>query len=159
MSEIEFNPIEGSDIKLSTEIEVDEVYPFVYTVVKENFDMNFNSSAKLFSAQMFARGTNPYVESYTTVAMPVIVEDNTIIVNKTNGFKLPNNFPYLVSWVYCDNNQFNFHIGEKKISCTVGGLIFFPSWLENTKLTVEGRFDVELRHGCCNIPLEQMEIL
>ena len=41
MSEIEFNPIEGSDIKLSTEIEVDEVYPFVYTVVKENFDMNF----------------------------------------------------------------------------------------------------------------------
>ena len=96
MSEIEFNPIEGSDIKLSTEIEVDEVYPFVYTVVKENFDMNFNSSAKLFSAQMFARGTNPYVESYTTVAMPVILEDSTIIVNTTNGFKLPNKCPYFV---------------------------------------------------------------
>jgi 2,3,4,5-tetrahydropyridine-2-carboxylate N-succinyltransferase len=28
---------------------------------------------------MFVRGTNTYVQSYTKVAMPVVVEDNTVI--------------------------------------------------------------------------------
>ena len=62
--------------------------------------MNFKSSAKLFSAQMFVRGTNTYVQSYTKVAMPVLVEDNIIMVNKKDGYNLPINFPHLVSWVY-----------------------------------------------------------
>ena len=156
MSEIELNPIEESDIKLSVEAEIDEVYPFVYTIVKEDFGMNFRSSAKLFSLNMFSRGTNTYVQSYTRVAMPVVMEDNTIIVNKKDGYDLPINFPHLISWVYCDNNKFNFHIGEKKITCDVGGLIFYPSWLDNTRLTVEGRFDVEMQQGCCTIPLEHI---
>ena len=92
MSEIEFNPIEESDIKLSVEVEINEVYPFVYTIVKEDFETNFKNSARTFSQQMFVRGTNTYVQSYTKVAMPVVVEDNTIVVNKTEGFKLPINF-------------------------------------------------------------------
>ena len=153
---IELNPIEESNIKYSVEVDINEEYPFVYTIVKDNFDMNFKSSAKLFSLNMFARGTNTYVQSYTRVAMPVLVEDNTIIVNKKDGYDLPINFPHLISWVYCDNNKFNFHIGEKKITCDVGGLIFYPSWLENTRLTVEGRFDVEMQQGCCTIPLEHI---
>ena len=103
---------------------------------------------------MFVRGTNTYVQSYTKITMPVIIEDNTIIVNKKDGYQLPINFPYLISWVYCDNNKFNFHVNEKIIPCEKGGLIFYPSWLENTRLTVEGRFDVEIRQGCCNVPLE-----
>ena len=153
---IELNPIEESDIKYSVEVDINEEYPFVYTIVKDNFDMNFKSSAKLFSLNMFARGTNTYVQSYTRVAMPVLVEDNTIMVDKKDGYNLPINFPHLVSWVYCNNNQFNFHAGEKKITCDVGGLIFYPSWLENTRLTVEGRFDVEMQQGCCTIPLEHI---
>lgn len=153
---IELNPIEESNIKYSVEVDINEEYPFVYTIVKDNFDMNFKSSAKLFSLNMFSRGTNTYVQSYTRVAMPVLVEDNTIIVNKKDGYDLPINFPHLISWVYCDNNKFNFHIGEKKITCDVGGLIFYPSWLENTRLTVEGRFDVEMQQGCCTIPLEHI---
>ena len=48
MSEIEFNPIEESDIKLSVEAEINEVYPFVYTIVKEDFGMNFKNSARTF---------------------------------------------------------------------------------------------------------------
>ena len=154
MSEIEFNPIEESDIKLSVESEINEVYPFVYTIVKEDFETNFKNSARTFSQQMFVRGTNTYVQSYTKITMPVIIEDNTIIVNKKDGYQLPINFPYLISWVYCDNNKFNFHVNEKIIPCEKGGLIFYPSWLENTRLTVEGRFDVEIRQGCCNVPLE-----
>ena len=153
---IELNPIEESDIKYSVEVDINEEYPFVYTIVKDDFDMNFKSSAKLFSLNMFSRGTNTYVQSYTRVAMPVLVEDNTIIVNKKDGYDLPINFPHLISWVYCDNNKFNFHIGEKKITCDVGGLIFYPSWLDNTRLTVEGRFDVEMQQGCCTIPLEHI---
>ena len=153
---IELNPIEESNIKYSVEVDINEEYPFVYTIVKDDFDMNFKSSAKLFSLNMFSRGTNTYVQSYTRVAMPVLVEDNTIIVNKKDGYDLPINFPHLISWVYCDNNKFNFHIGEKKITCDVGGLIFYPSWLENTRLTVEGRFDVEMQQGCCTIPLEHI---
>ena len=153
---IELNPIEESNIKYSVEVDINEEYPFVYTIVKDNFDMNFKSSAKLFSLNMFARGTNTYVQSYTRVAMPVLVEDNTIIVNKKDGYDLPINFPHLISWAYCNNNQFNFHAGEKKITCDVGGLIFYPSWLENTRLTVEGRFDVEMQQGCCTIPLEHI---
>ena len=156
MSEIELNPIEESDIKLSVEAEIDEVYPFVYTIVKEDFGMNFRSSAKLFSAQMFVRGTNTYVQSYTKIAMPVVMEDNTIIVNKKDGYDLTINLPHLISWVYCDNNKFNFHVNEKIIPCEKGGLIFYPSWLENTRLTVEGRFDVEMQQGCCTIPLEHI---
>ena len=147
MSEIELNTVE---------VEINEVYPFVYTIVKEDFETNFKNSARTFSQQMFVRGTNTYVQSYTKVAMPVVVEDNTIVVNKTKGFKLPINFPYLISWAYCDNNKFNFHIKDKKIPCETGGLIFYPSWLENTKLTVEGKFDVEMRQGCCTIPLEHV---
>ena len=153
---IELNPIEESDIKYSVEVDINEEYPFVYTIVKDNFDMNFKSSAKLFSLNMFARGTNTYVQSYTRVAMPVLVEDNTIIVNKKDGYDLPINFPHLISWVYCDNNKFNFHVNEKIIPCEKGGLIFYPSWLENAKITVEGRFDVEMRQGCCAIPLEHL---
>ena len=153
---IELNPIEESNIKYSVEVDINEEYPFVYTIVKDDFDMNFKSSAKLFSLNMFSRGTNTYVQSYTRVAMPVVMEDNTIIVNKKDGYDLPINFPHLISWVYCDNNKFNFHIGEKKITCDVGGLIFYPSWLENAKITVEGRFDVEMRQGCCTIPLEHL---
>jgi len=153
---IELNPIEESNIKYSVEVDINEEYPFVYTIVKDDFDMNFKSSAKLFSLNMFSRGTNTYVQSYTRVAMPVLVEDNTIIVNKKDGYDLPINFPHLISWVYCDNNKFNFHIGEKKITCDVGGLIFYPSWLDNTRLTVEGRFDVEMQQGCCTIPLEHI---
>ena len=153
---IELNPIEESDIKYSVEVDINEEYPFVYTIVKDNFDMNFKSSAKLFSLNMFARGTNTYVQSYTRVAMPVLVEDNTIIVNKKDGYDLPINFPHLISWVYCDNNKFNFHVNEKIIPCEKGGLIFYPSWLENTRLTVEGRFDVEMQQGCCTIPLEHI---
>ena len=153
---IELNPIEESNIKYSVEIDINEEYPFVYTIVKDDFDMNFKSSAKLFSLNMFSRGTNTYVQSYTRVAMPVVMEDNTIIVNKKDGYDLPINFPHLISWVYCDNNKFNFHIGEKKITCDVGGLIFYPSWLDNTRLTVEGRFDVEMQQGCCTIPLEHI---
>ena len=153
---IELNPIEESNIKYSVEVDINEEYPFVYTIVKDNFDMNFKSSAKLFSLNMFSRGTNTYVQSYTRVAMPVVMEDNTIIVNKKDGYDLPINFPHLISWVYCDNNKFNFHIGEKKITCDVGGLIFYPSWLDNTRLTVEGRFDVEMQQGCCTIPLEHI---
>jgi len=153
---IELNPIEESDIKYSVEVDINEEYPFVYTIVKDNFDMNFKSSAKLFSLNMFSRGTNTYVQSYTRVAMPVLVEDNTIIVNKKDGYDLPINFPHLISWVYCDNNKFNFHVNEKIIPCEKGGLIFYPSWLENTRLTVEGRFDVEMQQGCCTIPLEHI---
>ena len=153
---IGLNPIEESDIKYSVEVDINEEYPFVYTIVKDNFDMNFKSSAKLFSLNMFARGTNTYVQSYTRVAMPVLVEDNTIIVNKKDGYDLPINFPHLISWVYCDNNKFNFHVNEKIIPCEKGGLIFYPSWLENTRLTVEGRFDVEMQQGCCTIPLEHI---
>ena len=153
---IELNPIEESNIKYSVEVDINEEYPFVYTIVKDNFDMNFKSSAKLFSLNMFARGTNTYVQSYTRVAMPVLVEDNTIIVNKKDGYDLPINFPHLISWVYCDNNKFNFHVNEKIIPCEKGGLIFYPSWLENTRLTVEGRFDVEMQQGCCTIPLEHI---
>ena len=153
---IELNPIEESDIKYSVEVDINEEYPFVYTIVKDDFDMNFKSSAKLFSLNMFARGTNTYVQSYTRVAMPVLVEDNTIIVNKKDGYDLPINFPHLISWVYCDNNKFNFHVNEKIIPCEKGGLIFYPSWLENTRLTVEGRFDVEMQQGCCTIPLEHI---
>ena len=153
---IELNPIEESNIKYSVEVDINEEYPFVYTIVKDDFDMNFKSSAKLFSLNMFSRGTNTYVQSYTRVAMPVLVEDNTIIVNKKDGYDLPINFPHLISWVYCDNNKFNFHVNEKIIPCEKGGLIFYPSWLENTRLTVEGRFDVELQQGCCTIPLEHI---
>ena len=153
---IELNPIEESDIKYSVEVDINEEYPFVYTIVKDNFDMNFKSSAKLFSLNMFARGTNTYVQSYTRVAMPVLVEDNTIMVDKKDGYDLPINFPHLISWVYCDNNKFNFHVNEKIIPCEKGGLIFYPSWLENTRLTVEGRFDVEMQQGCCTIPLEHI---
>ena len=153
---IELNPIEESNIKYSVEVDINEEYPFVYTIVKDDFDMNFKSSAKLFSLNMFARGTNTYVQSYTRVAMPVLVEDNTIIVNKKDGYDLPINFPHLISWVYCDNNKFNFHVNEKIIPCEKGGLIFYPSWLENTRLTVEGRFDVEMQQGCCTIPLEHI---
>ena len=153
---IELNPIEESDIKYSVEVDINEEYPFVYTIVKDNFDMNFKSSAKLFSLNMFSRGTNTYVQSYTRVAMPVLVEDNTIIVNKKDGYDLPINFPHLISWVYCDNNKFKFHVNEKIIPCEKGGLIFYPSWLENAKITVEGRFDVEMRQGCCAIPLEHL---
>ena len=153
---IELNPIEESNIKYSVEVDINEEYPFVYTIVKDNFDMNFKSSAKLFSLNMFSRGTNTYVQSYTRVAMPVLVEDNTIIVNKKDGYDLPINFPHLISWVYCDNNKFNFHVNEKIIPCEKGGLIFYPSWLENTRLTVEGRFDVEMQQGCCTIPLEHI---
>jgi len=153
---IELNPIEESNIKYSVEIDINEEYPFVYTIVKDDFDMNFKSSAKLFSLNMFSRGTNTYVQSYTRVAMPVLVEDNTIIVNKKDGYDLPINFPHLISWVYCDNNKFNFHVNEKIIPCEKGGLIFYPSWLENTRLTVEGRFDVEMQQGCCTIPLEHI---
>ena len=153
---IELNPIEESDIKYSVEVDINEEYPFVYTIVKDDFDMNFKSSAKLFSLNMFSRGTNTYVQSYTRVAMPVLVEDNTIIVNKKDGYDLPINFPHLISWVYCDNNKFNFHVNEKIIPCEKGGLIFYPSWLENTRLTVEGRFDVEMQQGCCTIPLEHI---
>ena len=150
------NPIEESNIKYSVEVDINEEYPFVYTIVKDNFDMNFKSSAKLFSLNMFARGTNTYVQSYTKIAMPVVMEDNTIIVNKKDGYDLPINFPHLISWVYCDNNKFNFHVNEKIIPCEKGGLIFYPSWLENTRLTVEGRFDVEMQQGCCAIPLEHI---
>ena len=153
---IELNPIEESDIKYSVEVDINEEYPFVYTIVKDNFDMNFKSSAKLFSLNMFSRGTNTYVQSYTRVAMPVLVEDNTIMVDKKDGYDLPINFPHLISWVYCDNNKFNFHVNEKIIPCEKGGLIFYPSWLENTRLTVEGRFDVEMQQGCCTIPLEHI---
>jgi len=153
---IELNPIKESDIKYSVEVDINEEYPFVYTIVKDNFGMNFKSSAKLFSLNMFSRGTNTYVQSYTRVAMPVLVEDNTIIVNKKDGYDLPINFPHLISWVYCDNNKFNFHVNEKIIPCEKGGLIFYPSWLENTRLTVEGRFDVEMQQGCCTIPLEHI---
>ena len=153
---IELNPIEESNIKYSVEVDINEEYPFVYTIVKDNFDMNFKSSAKLFSLNMFSRGTNTYVQSYTRVAMPVLVEDNTIIVNKKDGYDLPINFPHLISWVYCDNNKFNFHVNEKIIPCEKGGLIFYPSWLDNTRLTVEGRFDVEMQQGCCTIPLEHI---
>jgi len=153
---IELNPIEESNIKYSVEVDINEEYPFVYTIVKDDFDMNFKSSAKLFSLNMFSRGTNTYVQSYTRVAMPVLVEDNTIIVNKKDGYDLPINFPHLISWVYCDNNKFNFHVNEKIIPCEKGGLIFYPSWLENTRLTVEGRFDVEMQQGCCTIPLEHI---
>ena len=153
---IELNPIEESNIKYSVEVDINEEYPFVYTIVKDNFDMNFKSSAKLFSLNMFSRGTNTYVQSYTRVAMPVLVEDNTIIVNNKDGYDLPINFPHLISWVYCDNNKFNFHVNEKIIPCEKGGLIFYPSWLENTRLTVEGRFDVEMQQGCCTIPLEHI---
>ena len=153
---IELNPIEESDIKYSVEVDINEEYPFVYTIVKDDFDMNFKSSAKLFSLNMFSRGTNTYVQSYTRVAMPVLVEDNTIIVNKKDGYDLPINFPHLISWVYCDNNKFNFHVNEKIIPCEKGGLIFYPSWLENTRITVEGRFDVEMQQGCCTIPLEHI---
>ena len=103
---IELNPIEESNIKYSVEVDINEEYPFVYTIVKDNFDMNFKSSAKLFSLNMFSRGTNTYVQSYTRVAMPVLVEDNTIMVDKKDGYNLPINFPHLVSWVYCNNNQF-----------------------------------------------------
>ena len=46
---IELNPIEESDIKYSVEVDINEEYPFVYTIVKDDFDMNFKSSAKLFS--------------------------------------------------------------------------------------------------------------
>ena len=153
---IELNPIEESNIKYSVEVDINEEYPFVYTIVKDDFDMNFKSSAKLFSLNMFSRGTNTYVQSFTRVAMPVLVEDNTIIVNKKDGYDLPINFPHLISWVYCDNNKFNFHVNEKIIPCEKGGLIFYPSWLENTRLTVEGRFDVEMQQGCCTIPLEHI---
>ena len=153
---IELNPIEESNIKYSVEVDINEEYPFVYTIVKDDFDMNFKSSAKLFSLNMFSRGTNTYVQSYTRVAMPVVMEDNTIIVNKKDGYDLPINFPHLISWVYCDNNKFNFHVNEKIIPCEKGGLIFYPSWLENTRLTVEGRFDVEMQQGCCTIPLEHI---
>lgn len=153
---IELNPIEESNIKYSVEVDINEEYPFVYTIVKDDFDMNFKSSAKLFSLNMFSRGTNTYVQSYTRVAMPVLVEDNTIIVNKKDGYDLPINFPHLISWVYCDNNKFNFHVNEKIIPCEKGGLIFYPSWLENTRITVEGRFDVEMQQGCCTIPLEHI---
>ena len=153
---IELNPIKESNIKYSIEVDINEEYPFVYTIVKDNFDMNFKSSAKLFSLNMFSRGTNTYVQSYTRVAMPVVMEDNTIIVNKKDGYDLPINFPHLISWVYCDNNKFNFHVNEKIIPCEKGGLIFYPSWLENTRLTVEGRFDVEMQQGCCTIPLEHI---
>ena len=38
---IELNPIEESDIKYSVEVDINEEYPFVYTIVKDNFDMNF----------------------------------------------------------------------------------------------------------------------
>ena len=48
MSEIEFNPIEESDIKLSVEAEINEVYPFVYTIVKEDFGMNFKNMHSSF---------------------------------------------------------------------------------------------------------------
>ena len=153
---IELNPIEESNIKYSVEVDINEEYPFVYTIVKDDFDMNFKSSAKLFSLNMFSRGTNTYVQSYTRVAMPVLVEDNTIMVDKKDGYNLPINFPHLISWVYCDNNKFNFHVNEKIIPCEKGGLIFYPSWLENTRLTVEGRFDVEMQQGCCTIPLEHI---
>ena len=153
---IELNPIEESNIKYSVEVDINEEYPFVYTIVKDDFDMNFKSSAKLFSLNMFSRGTNTYVQSYTRVAMPVLVEDNIIIVNKKDGYDLPINFPHLISWVYCDNNKFNFHVNEKIIPCEKGGLIFYPSWLENTRITVEGRFDVEMQQGCCTIPLEHI---
>ena len=153
---IELNPIEESNIKYSVEVDINEEYPFVYTIVKDDFDMNFKSSAKLFSLNMFSRGTNTYVQSYTRVAMPVLVEDNTIIVNKKDGYDLPINFPHLISWVYCDNNKFNFHVNEKIIPCEKGGLIFYPSWLDNTRPTVEGRFDVEMQQGCCTIPLEHI---
>ena len=153
---IELNPIEESNIKYSVEVDINEEYPFVYTIVKDDFDMNFKSSAKLFSLNMFSRGTNTYVQSYTRVAMPVLVEDNTIMVDKKDGYDLPINFPHLISWVYCDNNKFNFHVNEKIIPCEKGGLIFYPSWLENTRLTVEGRFDVEMQQGCCTIPLEHI---
>ena len=97
MSEIELNLVES---------EINEVYPFVYTIVKENFETNFNNSSRFFSQQMFVRGTNTYVQSYTRIALPIIVEDNTVIVNKTEGYELPINFPHLISWAYCDNNKF-----------------------------------------------------
>lgn len=130
--------------------------PFVWTRVNKDMTKSILSAGVTFSEQMFMSGENRYVQSYTEVTEPTIVESNEIKVNKDKRFTLPVMLPSLMTWVCSEWESFTLHINEKEIPCQDRGLVLFPSWIDNVEVESSTRGQT-IQYGSCSVPLKHKE--
>lgn len=149
MSEIEFKRKE----KQIVETEVKETYPFVYTIIKNNFEQAICSAGQTFSEQMFRHGENKYVQSYTKVTEPTLTEKSEVTLNKDERFTLPVTFPSLMSWVCCEFDEFIVHVNDNEIPCRKQGIVMYPSWIAGVEVQALNDNQVVM-YGSCSVPLE-----
>tara|TARA_S200002703_G_scaffold158387_2_gene168608 strand:+ start:5216 stop:5674 length:459 start_codon:yes stop_codon:yes gene_type:complete len=152
MSQIEFKRKE----KQIVETEVKESYPFVYTIIKNNFEQAICSAGQTFSKQMFRHGENKYVQSYTEVAEPTITERSEVTLNKDERFTLPVTFPSLMSWVCCESDEFIVYINENEIPCHKQGIVIYPSWIGGVQVEATATGQI-IMHGSLSVPLKHKQ--
>jgi hypothetical protein len=149
----QFEKLDKEELKVEFE---QPSIPFVWTRVMKDMNKSILSAGVTFSEQMFASGENRYVQSYTEVTEPTIVESNEIKVNQNKRFTLPIMLPSLITWVCSEWEPFTLHINEKEIPCQDRGLVLFPSWIDNVEVQPSTRGQT-IQYGSCSVPLKHKE--